>query len=107
MLYADNRQGSFVVGHGGRSPALNATARMNPATGNAFIMIQTGNKRAFASRMATKWTTWETGTPDMFQLQYSIPKMLKRIAIGSGLILLLTLVSGAVVYFKKRKSLKN
>lgn len=103
MLYADNNEGSFIVGHGGRSPMLNATARMNPATGNAFIMIQTGNKRAFASRMATKWTTWETGRPDMFQLQYGIPQMLKRVVIGTVAILLMTLLAGGFLYYRKRR----
>ncbi len=99
MLYADNKHGSFVLGHGGRSPMLNATARMNPATGNAFIMIQTGNQEAFASDMATKWTNWEAGTPDLFQLRYLLPNMFYRIALGSGFILLLS-VAG-FIYVKR------
>lgn len=92
MLYTDNNQASYIVGHGGRSPMLNATARINPATGNGFIMLQTGNKAAFASAMATRWTNWETGNPDLFQLQQSIPAMLKRIAIGAAAMLIMSLL---------------
>lgn len=91
MLYADNKHDSYIIGHGGRSPRLNASARFNPHTGNAFIMLQTGNKRAFASNMATHWTTWEAGTPDMYQLRHMIPDMLHRIAIGAGGIVLLAI----------------
>ncbi|ESP90588.1 serine hydrolase domain-containing protein [Pseudoalteromonas luteoviolacea] len=102
MLYADNNHGSFVLGHGGRSPMLNATARMNPKTGNAFIMFQTGNKRAFASNMATKWTNWEAGTPDMFQLRFMLLDMFNLIAIGCGVILLLSALG--FMYSRKRVS---
>lgn len=103
MLYADNKTGSYIIGHGGRSPMLNSTARINPATGNAFIMVQTGNKRAFASNMATKWTNWEAGTPDMWQLRYMISDMFNRIAIGSGVILVLNLAGFVFIKQKKRK----
>ncbi len=102
MLFAENNQNSFVVGHGGRSPMLNATARINPATGDGFIMLQTGNKEAFASNMATKWTNWQTGKPDMFQLRYLIADMLTRIAIGSGLILMFSFAW--FIYSKRKRS---
>lgn len=100
MLFAENNNGNFVIGHGGRSPMLNATARLDPATGNAFIMIQTGNKEAFASNMATKWTNWQTGKPDMFQLRYLIPDMFNRILIGSGAIIFFSVLS---FFLTKRK----
>lgn len=101
MLFADNKADSFILGHGGRSPMLNATARMNPANGNAFIMLQTGNKRAFASNMATKWTNWEAGTPDLWQLRYMLPEMFTRIAIGAAVILVLG-IAGFVLVKKKK-----
>lgn len=103
MLFAENNYGGFIVGHGGRSPMLNATARLDPATGNAFIMVQTGNKEAFASNMATKWTNWQTSKPDMFQLRYLIPEMLTRMLIGSGVILLIS-ISGFIYVKRKRNS---
>ena len=104
MLFADNNQGSFVIGHGGRSPRLNATARFNPATGNAFIMIQTGNQEAFASDMATQWTNWEVGTPDMYQLRHLIPQMITRVIAGTGVIVLVAII-GFVVMKRRKKHL--
>ena len=103
MLYADNTQGGYIVGHGGRSPMLNASARMNPHTGNAFIMVQTGNQRAFASAMATHWTNWETGTPDIFQLQRNIPAMIKTIIIGAIIIGFLSLIGTLLLIRYKRR----
>jgi CubicO group peptidase (beta-lactamase class C family) len=91
MLFASNNAGDFIVGHGGQSPALNATLRINPANGNGFLMLTTGN-RALAADMATRWTLWETGNPDMYMLRNMIPAMLQRVALGSLVIILLSLL---------------
>ena len=60
MLFAPSDSG-FIVGHGGKSPYLNASVRFDPETGDGFIMFQTGNEEAFSSNMATQWTLWKTG----------------------------------------------
>jgi CubicO group peptidase (beta-lactamase class C family) len=99
MLFADNNEGGFIIGHGGQSPSLNSTARINPATGNGIIMLTTGN-RALASDTATQWTLWETGNPDMYMLKNMIPDMLKRTAIGCAVILLMSLI---IVWLRKRR----
>jgi CubicO group peptidase (beta-lactamase class C family) len=91
MLFASNNAGDFIVGHGGQSPSLNATLRINPANGNGFLMLTTGN-RALAADMATRWTLWETGNPDMYMLRNMIPAMLQRVALGSLLIVVLSLL---------------
>ncbi len=99
MLFTSNNQDDFIIGHGGQSPSLNATVRLNPSTGNAIILLETGN-RSLASDTATQWTLWETGNPDMYMLKNMIPVMLKRVLIGCVLILLVSLI---VVWRKRSK----
>ncbi len=101
MLFAENNQGDFIIGHGGQSPALNATVRVNPDNGNGIIMLTTGNV-ALASDTATQWTLWETGNPDMYMLRNTVPQMFDRVAIGAVVILTL-----AIVMFFWRRQLKR
>jgi CubicO group peptidase (beta-lactamase class C family) len=53
--------GGGVVGHdGGSVPAWGAVLRVNPATGNAFILLVSG-ARISASLLGDTWIRWETG----------------------------------------------
>jgi CubicO group peptidase (beta-lactamase class C family) len=99
IIYAANNYDDFIVGHGGASPGLNATVRLNPKTGNAIIMLTTGN-RALASDTATQWTLWETGNPDIFMLKNMFPVMIKRVLIGCAVIFILSLV---IVWRRKKR----
>ncbi|NVK56030.1 MAG: beta-lactamase family protein [Alteromonadaceae bacterium] len=103
MLFAPTQDNSFVIGHGGQSPFLNASVRLNPDNGDAIIALQTGNKEALASNLATHWTTWQTGKPDMYILNNSLPAMVMRIVVGSGIIILLAIVAGVVVFIRRKK----
>jgi CubicO group peptidase (beta-lactamase class C family) len=100
IIYAGNNHDDYIVGHGGASPSLNATVRLNPETGNAIIMLTTGN-RALASDTATQWTLWETGNPDIIMLKNMIPVMIKRFLIGSIVIFFLSLV---IVWRRRKRS---
>jgi len=100
IIYTDNNKGDYIIGHGGSSPGLNATVRLNPDTGNAIIMLTTGN-RALASDTATQWTLWETGNPDIIMLKNMIPVMINRVLMGCLVIFILSLV--IVWRIKKRK----
>lgn len=91
MLFADNEDDGYIIGHGGQSPSLNATLRINSSNGDGFIMLTTGN-RALASDTATYWTVWQTGNPDIYMLKNMIPDMLKRSALGSLVIFILSLL---------------
>jgi CubicO group peptidase (beta-lactamase class C family) len=93
MLFADNNAGGFIIGHGGQSPSLNTTARLNPDTGNGIVIFETGNV-SLASDIATQWTLWETGKPYMYILRNALPVMFKRILIGYVIILLLAFIAG-------------
>jgi len=102
-LFVDNNQNDFIIGHGGLSPSLNATARFNPATGNGFVMLETGN-RALSTDMAMQWTLWEAGKPGMFILRNLIPPMITQLLIGY-LVILISMI--LIAYLRRRKSRMN
>lgn len=93
ILHAPNNDGGFVIGGAGirARPAINADVRFNPGTGNGFIALQTGN-RALASDLASEWTFWETGKRDLFLMKNAIGPMLKYIATGWLVILVISLI---------------
>lgn len=83
MLYADNRAGGFVVGHDGNNePAINTAARLNPATGNGIVILETG-KPLLATRLAGEWVFWETGRVDFLAFKLAMPGMLSWLGWGS------------------------
>ena len=102
MLFASNNESDYIIGHGGQSPSLNSTVRLNPANGNAIILLETGN-RALAADSASMWTLWETGNPDMYMLKNMIPVMIKRVLIGCVFIFIASLI----LVWHKRRVLKN
>lgn len=91
MLFAPIDTG-FIVGHGGKSPYLNATVRFNPKNGDGFIMFQTGNDEAFASNMATQWTLWKTGKPDIYLVNNRMNSVFLDVLIGVIVIILSVIV---------------
>jgi CubicO group peptidase (beta-lactamase class C family) len=94
ILYARNNANGFVVGHDGRNePAINTSARLNPATGNAIVLLETGNP-LLATRIAGEWVFWETGNIDLLMFQMSLGGMLRTVAIGWIVILLGALLVG-------------
>lgn len=60
-LYVENDAGGYVVGHdGGAYPAWGAMMRVNPATGNGFVLLVSGSRRA-VNQLSHDWVYWETG----------------------------------------------
>ena len=60
-LYAPNGAAGFVIGHDGSNfPAINTTARLDPATGNGLIVLSSGNA-TLASEIGGEWLHWQTG----------------------------------------------
>ena len=89
MLYADNRAGGFIVGHdGSNEPAINTAARLNPATGNGIVILQTGNP-LLATRLAGEWVFWEAGRVDFLAFKLAMPGMLRWLGWGSAAIAVL------------------
>lgn len=60
-LYVENDAGGYVVGHdGGAYPAWGAMVRVNPATGNGFVLMVSGGSGA-VNQLGHNWVYWETG----------------------------------------------
>ena len=60
-LYGENKSGGYLLGHGGGAfPASGAEMRVNPATGNAIVILASGTQ-GLITEVANVWTYWETG----------------------------------------------
>ena len=88
-LYASNNKGGFIVGHDGnrREPPINTAARLNPATGNGIVILETGTP-ILATRLAGEWVFWETGNVDLLAFAMAIPGMLRLMGLGVLVIVL-------------------
>ncbi len=94
ILYAADGEGSFAFGHDGKNdPAINTTARVNPATGDGFILLETGND-LLATNLGSEWTFWQTGKIDILTIGSSINGVIKIIIPGWIAIVLLGLFAG-------------
>ena len=88
ILYAGNGEGGFVIGHdGSNEPAINTAARLDPATGNGIVILETGSP-LLATQVAGEWVHWETGNVDVLAFTIAIPGMLRLIGLGSLVIVL-------------------
>ncbi len=103
ILYASNNEGGFVIGHDGNNePAINTAARLNPATGNGIVMLETGQP-LLATRLAGEWVFWETGNVDFLAFTIAIPGMLRLIGLGS-LVIVLAVPAVAWAIRRRRRS---
>lgn len=85
ILYAPIDKGDFVVGHDGdNAPAINTTARVNPATGDGIVILASGNQR-LASAIAGEWVFWSTGYVDSLVVLMELRSTLMQVAIGGGI----------------------
>jgi len=102
ILYAGNNQGGFIVGHdGSNEPAINTAARLNPATGNGIVILETGS-RLLASRLAGDWVFWETGNVDIITFTTAMPGMIRLIVVGCLVIVVVVPVSAWVIRRRNR-----
>jgi CubicO group peptidase (beta-lactamase class C family) len=89
ILYAPTSGGDFVFGHdGGNEPAINSAARINPETGDAFIMLVSGHKN-LASTLGFHWVFWQTGLPDFRSIGVMLEGVVSAMIVGCLLILAL------------------
>jgi hypothetical protein len=103
VLYTSNNAGGFVVGHDGKNdPAINTAARLNPATGNGIVILETGQP-FLATQLASEWVFWETGNVDLFMITTSFPGMLRLIGLGT-LVIVLAVPTIAWSTRRKRRS---
>jgi CubicO group peptidase (beta-lactamase class C family) len=103
ILYAPNNAGGFVVGHdGSNTPAINTTARIDPASGDAIVVLETGDAR-LATQLGGEWVFWKTGNVDLFDVQAALPNAIKLWLIGA-LVILLSGSAFAMLQRRPRKS---
>jgi CubicO group peptidase (beta-lactamase class C family) len=92
MLYAPNNAGDFIIGHdGSNAPAVNTAARVDPATGDGIVVLESGN-RLLATTIAGEWIFWRTGNVDFLTIFAESAATLKTLAAGGGAILVAALL---------------
>jgi CubicO group peptidase (beta-lactamase class C family) len=96
-IYARNGAGGFVIGHdGGNFPAINTTARIDPATGDGVIVLETGSE-TLAREIGGAWTYWQTGVVPLDTLVlFDLQRVLIVFAVGA-----LVIILGAVVFARR------
>ena len=101
VLYAATDDHDFIIGHDGKStPPINTAVRLNPATGDGIIVLETGSPN-LATKLASEWVFWKTGKVDTFLFPVLLPGMIKAIGIGW-----IVLIISAITYFiwKRRRT---
>lgn len=100
MLLAPNGKGDYVIGHdGSNEPAINTTARVDPASGDGFIMLVTGHP-LLATTLGGEWVFWRIGTIDFLTFTIETNKML--VTMAAGWIVIVLLVLAGLLGTKKR-----
>lgn len=100
-LYAPTAGGGFVIGHDGQNhPAINTTARLDPATGNGVIVLATGSS-TLAREIGGEWTFWQTGKVGLDTLLlFDAPRIL--LVFGAGVVVIVAAVAGATLAGRRR-----
>ncbi|MCK0068474.1 serine hydrolase domain-containing protein [Kordiimonas laminariae] len=105
ILYASNNHGDFIAGHdGSNEPAINTSARYNPANGDGIIILETGNK-ILATELAGEWVYWQTGNIDLMLFSIQSEQMINIILLG-WLISILSVIARFVWLYKASSSHK-
>ncbi|OYU71549.1 MAG: serine hydrolase [Alphaproteobacteria bacterium PA2] len=103
ILYAPNKAGGFVVGHDGdNTPAINTTARIDPATGDGLVLLETGSPR-LATRIGSEWVFWNTGNVDIMMVLADAKGASYLLIAGWVAILIGAIGSSGFVVFRRRQ----
>jgi len=101
ILYISTDSGGFVVGHDGNNyPAINTTARIDPATGDGIIVLESGSS-ILASEIGSDWVYWHTGRVDFPTLV--IDNRLSLLIFAAGTLLII--VAAVVIGWRRRSRL--
>lgn len=92
MLYAPTGHNNYVFGHdGGNEPAINSTVRINPNSGDALVVLVSGNS-TLASTIGYHWVLWQTGHPDFLSFEVALRSAVAPIFFGAGIIIVLVML---------------
>ena len=104
MLYAPAARGHFVFGHdGANEPAINASVRVNPVTGDGIVVLVTGS-RTLASKLGSDWVFWQTGLPDFLSIPGEVKRVVPVLLGGALTILLVATVMGWRLRHSRQRS---
>jgi CubicO group peptidase (beta-lactamase class C family) len=104
MLYAPTGSGDYIYGHdGANAPAINASVRINPDTGDAFIMLVNGHP-SLASNIGSEWVLWQTGKPDFLSTERALRSAFWPGLIGGLIIFVLIIIIARRAKTARRKS---
>jgi len=104
VLYAPTQHGGVVFGHDGvNDPAISATVRINPSTGDAIIVLATGSK-SLSSQLGAEWVFWQTGVPDVLTIPAELRTMMPLLIAGACGIVLLTF---GLVWRERRRTTRG
>jgi hypothetical protein len=100
-LYAPTAGGGFVIGHDGQNhPAINTTARIDPATGDGIIVLATGSP-TLAREIGGEWTFWHTGKVGLDTLVlFDAPDIL--IVFAAGVVVLVVSIAATTLLGSRR-----
>jgi CubicO group peptidase (beta-lactamase class C family) len=94
ILLVPDGEGDFVFGHdGSNDPAINTTARLNPATGDGIVILETGNP-LLATTLAGEWVFWQTGKTDVLMFTMAVDRIIRIVVIGWVVVFLTSLLFG-------------
>lgn len=103
MLYAPDNAGGFIIGHdGSNEPAINTSARLDPATGDGVVVLESGD-RLLATRLAGEWVFWRTGNVDFLMLTMEAATLIKVLVAGWIVIL----ATAAIFIWRSRRRTKS
>lgn len=103
ILFAPLPDGEFLIGHdGNNAPAINTAARLNPVTGDGFVLFETGNT-LLATELAGEWSFWQSGRTDIFTFQLNMGNMVKTVLTGWAVLGLVFVVSILMMIRRRRR----
>ncbi|WP_156507529.1 serine hydrolase [Halioglobus sp. HI00S01] len=93
-LYAPTGNGDFIFGHdGANDPAINTAARLNPESGDALVILVSGQS-SLATTLGSDWVFWQSGYPDLFATDTVFGSMMVPALSGTAVILEVAVVLG-------------
>lgn len=105
ILYAGNGSGDYIVGHdGSNEPAINTSARIDPASGDGIVVLATGSPM-LATRLAGEWVFWKTGSVDNLMFAMELDRTLTWMAAGAIGILVIGLLIGLLRVWLTRRNM--
>lgn len=91
FLFTAIEEGEYIIGHDGKNnPPINTAFRYNPVANDGIVILTTGSTD-FATRIASDWVLLHTGKIDALLFVMQQERMIRTMAIGLGIILILVM----------------